>query len=1103
MNRQKKNLYAIALIFLFQSATWANNRTVTDFGDGWKFCKSILLQSAADVDDSLWETVRIPHTWNANDAQDGGNNYARTTGWYRKKIIWNNSFAGKRIYIEALAASLKADCYVNGIPVYTHKGGYNAFRFDITDYLIQGRETTIAIKVDNTKIDDIAPLSGDFSFIGGLYRKIYLVTVNPIHVDLDDCGANGLYLTTTEVSDASAKLEIRAKIVNQSSKNRTVNLKAVLKNPDTFDEIPQISNPRFDVATMKPNGVVRVVQETNVTILAGGSYEFKKQIEISNPRLWNGITDPYRYQVNFSISDENVTLDAVSDYVGFRYFHADNTGFYLNGRLYPLRGVNRHQDWKNKGYAITENEHNIDFGMIYEIGANAVRMAHYPQDPYFHELFDKYGIVVWVEIPFVDKPGNNREIFWETTKLQLKEMIRQRYNRPSIMFWGLQNEVSTNAYNDIMPIKIAEWHAFVKQEDPTGRLTTQAQAGTERPGWTTDVFGQNRYPGWYQTGTYGAYLDGLRNKYTWNGMQLPIGLSEYGAGGNPSQHEVTTLSGSTVPGSPYGHNRPFHPEEYQSLIHELAIKDINDRSWVWGTFVWNMFDFASDSRNEGDQPGINDKGLVTYDRSLKKDAFYIYKANWNSTEPTLHIASRRFAERQAATTPVKIYTNCTDVELLVNGISSGIKHSSATNGGVLEWADISLPNRATDEIGVNIIVAKGTFNGTQIGDTVVWKRALSTNTDLTSTKLLVDNINRRISLTERVLADKIHGMIMPFGGATFVVTAADGITPITQGNILSGMKLVVTAEDGKTNAIYEFVTLHIAYKKTITADAYENDTNTPDKAVDGDITTRWAAPNNASASAPHWLEVDLGQDYVLNNINIQWFNSETNRRAYKYTVQAKKEGETNYTTLVNRLLNTKADLVGDTINNIVGRYMKIHITGSTNSGAYAYPSIYEIQVNGWMIGSTAYTIDLDKRTISVPYSGENIDITDFLKNITFLGNETHSINCGAYYLMEGAQLLINDSQDRTTIFTIHLDDVNDVINSATSSHCFSVKNCNNLLTVTLNQFHKAHLDIITLDGQILLSHNIVQEANVLLPKSMYIVKVASKGTEYAAKYLMK
>ncbi|MDR1121195.1 MAG: hypothetical protein LBM08_09790, partial [Dysgonamonadaceae bacterium] len=397
------------LLFLCFTLTISGNNRVrvkTDIGADWKFNKTTLsTASKIDYNDSSWPTINIPHTWNDKDAQDGGGNYARTVGWYRKSIPWDASYVGKRVYLEILAASLQAECFVNETSVGTHKGGYNAFRLDITDQLTTG-DNLIAIKVDNRSADDICPLSGDFSFIGGIYRKIFLVVADPVHVDLNDNGTHGLYLTTSNVSAASATLEIKAKVVNESSEAKTVNLKAIFRHPDTFDAIAEVPNPIFNINDMKQGGSpIETLEENAVNIPAGGSYEFSRQITVTNPHLWNGKTDPYRYLVDFSVSDAGNVIDAVSDYVGFRFFHADNTGFYLNGNLYPLRGVNRHQDWEDMGYAISENEHNIDFGMIYEIGANAVRMAHYPQDPYFHELFDKYGIAVWVEIPFVDKFG--------------------------------------------------------------------------------------------------------------------------------------------------------------------------------------------------------------------------------------------------------------------------------------------------------------------------------------------------------------------------------------------------------------------------------------------------------------------------------------------------------------------------------------------------------------------------------------------------------------------------------------------------------------------------------------------------------------------------
>jgi hypothetical protein len=1086
---------------LFLSAFTAGyGRTKTDIGAEWKFAKTTAAApSAFDYDDSAWETVAIPHTWNATDAQDGGSNYARTVGWYRKTIAWDPVFADKRVYIEVQAASLQAECFVNGVSVGTHRGGYNAFRFDVTNQLNVCGDNVIAIKVDNRTADDIAPLSGDFSVIGGIYRNIYLIVADPLHVDLDDSGSNGLYLTTTDVSTASAKLEVKARVVNSSAETKTVNLKALFRHPEAFEAIAEVPHPAFDVNAMKQTGAapIETLEETAVTIPAGEAYEFKKEITVNQPHLWDGKTDPYRYQVDFTVSEGTAVRDAVSDYVGFRFFHADNTGFYLNGRLYPLRGVNRHQDWEDKGYAISRNEHNIDFGMIYEIGANAVRMAHYPQDPYFHELFDKYGIVVWVEIPFVDKFGSDTTKFLATTRVQLREMIRQRYNRPSILMWGLQNEVSTSSYDAQMSKIIPMLHAFAKAEDPS-RLTVQAQAGADRSNWTTDLFGKNQYPGWYQSGTAGSYIEGYKNKHLVNGVYHPVGLSEYGAGGNIDQHEVVTKTPNTAVAT----TSQWHPEEYQSRVHEQAIRDFSTRTWIWGTFLWNMFDFASDGRNEGDRPGINDKGLVTHNRKTKKDSFYAYKANW-SHEPTLYIASRRFVDRQTDATPVTVYTNGASVELFVNGVSQGSKEKTEANCGILTWNSITLPNKGLSgsDAAKNVVVAKTTIESIELADTVVWNRILSNSTELSSVRLLVDNVNRKITLLTTVEAAKVAQTVRAVNGATFVLVNRDGLTPVTEGNILPGMKLNVTAEDGVTTAVYEFIVQHIALNKPASADATENTENTPAKAVDGNLESRWAAPNNATASAPHWWEVDLGKNYILNEVAIQWFNSESNPRTYRYLVTAKKNGETTYNTLVDRSNNDQPNGVTDLIADKAGRYVRIKITGTKENNAYNYPSIYEVQIYGWAIESTAYTIHFSDSTIDVPDTGLLIH-SSFLSNITFSGNETHRIESAAYYIVDGDRLIITDVHGKETPFTIRLNTVGLLpINNA--SKLAAISNTNELVHIQLLEGTSAQLHISDVSGKKIVSRKIGSQFDCSLPKGIYLIEIKdNRNNSETVKYLL-
>ena len=673
-----------------------------DFCADWKFKNEILTNqpAASEYDDSAWQTVDLPHTWNATDAQDGGGDYLRTVGWYRKELVWDNQFSGKKAFLEFLGANMQAECFVNGHSVGQHKGGYTAFRFDITEFLQEGRNI-IAMKVDNRYSESIAPLTADFSFFGGIYRKAFLVITDNVHIDRMDNGSSGLYLTPRKVSDKSATLEVRALVKNESTREQRVTICAELAYPDSFKDIKGVPAPLCDIKELAPGGKPLKEVSRMIIVPAGGEYEFKEEWLVENPRLWNGRTSPFRYSVNMKIiSESGKVFDFCTDYVGFRYFTVNEKGFFLNGKPYPLRGVNRHQDRKDMGNAITEREHEEDFGMIYEIGANAIRLAHYPQDPYFYDLCDRYGIVVWAEIPFVDRCGTNSD-FGEVTKQQLRELIRQQYNRPSICFWGLQNEVKEQ-YNEQMTGLMKELNELAHREDSTGRLTTLATNHEVGSHWDSDVVAWNIYPGWYVPGRLGERMDTYRKgaKYA--------AISEYGAGGSIHQHEMEPKA--EIRGT-------WHPEEYQSLIHQNAIIDISTRDYVWGTFVWNMFDFASDNRKEGDHFGINDKGLVTYDRKVRKDSFYAYKVNWSKV-PTVHITGSRFKERSEPSVPVMVYSNCDAVELFVNGKSYGVQKKEEVQCGFFLWENVNL---LPTEGSVNEVVAKGHYGQKEYTDSLHWK----------------------------------------------------------------------------------------------------------------------------------------------------------------------------------------------------------------------------------------------------------------------------------------------------------------------------------------------------------------------------------------------
>jgi hypothetical protein len=816
-----------------------------------------------------------------------------------------------------------------------------------------------------------------------------------------DNGAPGLYLTTSGVSAASATLGVKAKVLNETTAPKNLIITAVLRHPDRFDAIAEVPAPLFNVNDMKPGGAAVATLTETVTIPAGGEATFNQSVTISNPRLWNGKADPYRYLVDFKVDEGGTTLDSLSDYVGFRFFNATKAGgFFLNGSSYPLRGVNRHQDRKGKGNALTEQDHNEDFGMMYEMGVNAIRLAHYPQDPYMYELCDKYGIAVWAEIPFLDHPGKeaSRAAFEEVTKSQLREMIRQKYNRPSILMWGLQNEVSTGAYNDYMSVFMPTLNNLAHTEDPS-RLTTQAQAGTERYNWTTDLYAKNQYPGWYQGGTVGSYMDGFKS-----GAHAPyiVGLSEYGAGASIYQHEIN-------PAQPT-HNGPWHPEEYQNRIHEGAIKDITARPHIWGTFVWNMFDFGSDSRNEGEQPGVNDKGLVTFDRKVKKDSYFLHKVNWSSA-PEVYITSRRYEVRSIDTTPVTIYSNGNSVELLVNGVSQGVKQYESGECGIFKWSKITLTQKGLGDAAKNTIVAIARKGGATVAtDTVTWKRELSSSTRLSAKGLAVDNTKKTIALTTTLQVSKLSEAIQGEYNVTFALTEADSVTPVTSGTVEPGMKLRVTAEDGQTTEIYEFITQHIAMRKRAVATASEA-ANPARNAVDGDMTTRWAA----NGSGVNSITIDLERKYVLNKISILWFNN-ANKRSYKYTVKVSNDGQT-YTTVVNRSNNTQQDEVEDEMNDVVGRYIRVEVTGSSTGSAY--PSIFEVQLYGWALASQKYKVDYAAHTITVPAAAAILTAEAFESNIAFMGSmEGCSVQGEAYYILNGDRLIVTDISGKQTTFTI-------------------------------------------------------------------------------------
>ncbi len=661
-------------------------RQRVDLNSGWRFVRTdVSGAQAPSFDDSAWTAVTVPHTWNAKDGEDGGSDYYRGVGWYRRHYTPPTTFAGKKLWLQFAGANTVTDVWVNGTYLGQHRGGYARFRFDATAALKPGVDNVIAVKVSNAAFADVAPLSADFTFFGGIYRNVSLIVTDPLSVRMLDNAGPGLYLRQRGVSATSATVDLTTKLWNNSTSARTVAVHAVV--------------------TDAADNVVADTTSTAVTVAAAAGTQTVQTVTIANPRRWQGRTDPYLYKANVEIRDTvaGTVTDVVTERLGLRSVTVDaNQGLFLNGTHLSLHGVNRHQDLLDQGWAISDANHTRDFDLMDEMGVNALRTAHYQQDQKVYNLADERGYLVWAEIPLVNSITDS-SAFRSNIAQQLREMIRQDYNHPSIVFWGIGNEqrtddTATNALLDTLA-------GIVNTEDPD-RFSTYAHNGSITSGLVNhaEVAGYNRYHGWY----YGSYNDfgGFFDNLHSTQPTRRIAVSEYGAGASIFQHQENPPK--PVPDS------DFHPEEYQALLHEATWRQIQARPYLWGTFVWNMFDFASDRRSEGDTYGRNDKGLVTYDRVTRKDAFYWYKANWTTT-PFVYITSRRWTNRTAAVTTIKVYGSVDSVTLTLNGVALGPAKTSTNH--IYSWPDVTLAP------GTNAVQATGTRGGTTYTDTVTWTLA--------------------------------------------------------------------------------------------------------------------------------------------------------------------------------------------------------------------------------------------------------------------------------------------------------------------------------------------------------------------------------------------
>ena len=600
-------------------------RNVINFNDNWKFIqKDVGLPTEFPTD---WCDVTLPHTWNAVDGNDGNGSYDRGNYWYAKSFVTpKQPLAGGRVFVEFLAANSEATVYVNGEKVTYHEGGYSIFRADITDFCKEEGENLMVVECSNIANDYVYPQHADFTFYGGLYRGVNLISVPNAHFDLEYYGGPGIMVTPKPTDDGGAIFEIES-FVKNIDENFTVQY--------------SIYNEEGD----EVGYAVRPADSTGTTIY------------VPDAELWD-LEVPYLYTVIAELQRRNETYDDIEVRVGVRSFSVDpERGFILNGEETPLRGVSRHQDIMYQGNALTREDQYDDAYIIKELGANTIRLAHYQHSQDFYDACDEIGFANWAEIPFISVMSKNPKAHQNCIE-QMKELVVQNYNHPSIFFWGISNEILIGGISEELVANHKELNALVKEMDPT-RLTTIAHVSfTPVDGpmhYITDTESYNHYFGWYggKMEDNGPWLDNFHAKHP----NICLGLSEYGCEG------IMTYHGPEPKCKDYS-------EDYQALYHEHMAKVLDERPYIWSSHVWNMFDFGCAARDEGGVAGRNNKGLISMDRKTKKDSYYIYKAYWNP-EPMVHLCGKRYAQRAGETREIKVYTNMDMVELYLNGEKVG------------------------------------------------------------------------------------------------------------------------------------------------------------------------------------------------------------------------------------------------------------------------------------------------------------------------------------------------------------------------------------------------------------------------------------------------
>ncbi|HUJ08477.1 MAG TPA: glycoside hydrolase family 2 TIM barrel-domain containing protein [Verrucomicrobiae bacterium] len=697
---RKNAILSLAFLVLLAFPVRAE-REMRELATGWRFIRQ---DAGLDADSTGWQQITIPHTWNAFDGQDGPApgcdrklnvkcaNYFRGACWYARSLDIPAEWKGKRVFLRFEAAATVAKVYLNGELLGEHRGAFTAFCFELTPHVKWGQKNDLRVQVDNSHFDDVAPLAGDFNMDGGIYRPVWLIVTDPACITPLDHSSPGVYVTLKSIKNNVATLEVKSLISNGQNSSTNLEVVTELKEAD---------------------GKMVASLTNQIEVAFGATAPVIQTFTIPHPHLWRGLNDPYLYSVTVQTQRNGKPVDEVVQPVGLRTVEISaEKGFLLNGNPYPIYGVSRHQDKRDKGWALSATDEEGDVRLILEMGATAIRFAHYPQNTHLHDLCDRAGLLVWDEVPLVNQlprladpmatPGGEVTPYFESNlEQQMREMILQLGNHPSVAWWGLFNELGRTNAVAALPL-VERLNRLAHSLDPT-RITVAASNKTGLPvNHIADATCYNVYPGWY--GGIAEDMTKLIEERFAEQAQRRMGISEYGAGGNPFQHQEGILKKPVWQGD-------WHPEEWQSLVHEHDWAAMKNNPKLWGTFLWTMFDFAADWRNEGDQPGLNDKGMVRQDRKLKKDVYYFYQANW-SRKPMVYIAERRLTPRRTAKTEVKVYSNCKEVELIVNGKSLGKLGPDAIN--TLRWKNVTLKS------GANQIVAIGKDGKQQCEDECEW-----------------------------------------------------------------------------------------------------------------------------------------------------------------------------------------------------------------------------------------------------------------------------------------------------------------------------------------------------------------------------------------------